>query len=65
MKTYHYEVYTNNPLNDESGWDIETGYCEADSLEHAKMRIKNTIANFDVFINVFHANMNKTDKLTF
>ncbi len=62
--TYHYEVYTKNPETGETGWDIETGWVSASNLIRAKAKIARTIANFDCFINVYRANMNKGDIVT-
>ena len=61
---YHYEVYTKNPDTDETGWDIETGWAKANSMLHAKAKVKNVIANFDCFIQIYPANMNANDILT-
>ena len=62
--TFFYEVYTKNPETGESGWNIETGWCEASSIEQARSKIQHIIANFDVFIQVYKANMNKEDTLS-
>ena len=64
MKTYHYELYTTGPEG-QKGWEIETGWAKADSLQNAKAKIKACFLGvFDCFINVYHANMNKDDKVT-
>lgn len=64
MKTWYYEVYTKNPTTGEGGWDIETGWVQAENYIRAKAKIRNTIANFDIFISCYEANMNVDDKLT-
>lgn len=62
MKTYHYEIYTRGP-DGQPGWDIETGWMLADSYQHAINRLK-SLADFDCVIHLYHANMNKDDKIT-
>jgi len=49
MKHYNFEIYTNNPVTGESGWDIKWAGCFANSKEEAREEIKN-FPNFDTII---------------
>ena len=42
MKAYRFEIYTNNAITGESGWDIVFRTVFADDIETARANVSNT-----------------------